>query len=353
MNAAPAESNAPAAVRWGLVAPPLLRGVTLMAWLSLVTRLVASALPGSRSGIEPWIRRADVASSILTQLSVLLGASLLVLLVVNTVADRGFRLSYRIAIVPAAAVVLMLVMLASTATLPDAAASVFLGVASLVIAVVSAGTALGTTSTRALGLVLTMVLLGGASRFTVRVMGVGNGAESAWSNRTTWGLAMGSAFDVFAAALAATRLLAERRRTALYALGAVLVVSAIVAWGALNGSLEGARMWQIVAARSLSDLGSSPSMAPPSGGVFALDALTLLLAGAIAIWPAPLSAGMVAAGLVLLSRPGVDVPVSALLLSLGALAAPLGASFETLDSTPKSSPGARTHGRESTASADG
>src|SRR6185312_2936239 len=148
-----------------------LRGVTVLAWISLVARRVSSALPGSSTGIEPWIKRADVVSSILTQLSVILGAGLLVLLVVSTVADRGFRYAYRIAVVPSAAVVLMLVMLASTTGLP-ASDSLFLGISCLILAAAGAGTALTSASSRAQGLVLCMVALGAACRLAVRAIGV-------------------------------------------------------------------------------------------------------------------------------------------------------------------------------------
>jgi hypothetical protein len=350
VSSAGAESNVPPEARWGFVAPPFLRAVTLIAWFALLTRLVSTALPGSRSGIEPWIKRADLASSVLTQLSVLLGASLLVMLVVGTVAERGFRNAYRVVVVPAAAIVLMLVILASRMGL-DAPATVFLGVSCLVLAGASAATALGAIPTRAQGMVLAMVTLACASRLAVR--GFGSGPGEGFFSRGTWGLAIGSAFDVMALALAATRLLAERRKHGRLVLGFVLLLAGVAAWGALRGSLEGARTWQVIAARALSDLGASPSMAPPGGGVFALDALTVLLAGAIAVWPGRLSAGIVAIGLALLSRPGVDVPASALLLALGALAAPLGAGSETPAPSTRSLPGRSAANRESTASEGG
>jgi hypothetical protein len=349
-----APDSASTSGKFGFVAPPLLRTVTLLAWFSLLARMVSSALPGSRSGIEPWIKRTDVVSSLLTQLSVLLGSGLLVMLVVTTVADRGFRYSYRIVVVPAAAVVLMLVMLASTTGL-DAPASLFLGLACLALAAASAGTALGVPSSRAQGLVLSMVALGGACRLAVRAIGVGASLppDAAWYSRATWVLAAGSAFDFFAVALAATRLLGERRRQATFALSGILVLSGVVAWGALRGSLEGARTWQVIAARSLSDLAANPTTAHPAGASFTLDSLAVLLAGAVALWPGRLSSGIVAVGLALLSRPGVDVPASALLLALGALAAPLGASSETPAPASAKSPDRAATGRESTAGADG
>jgi hypothetical protein len=335
----------PPSARFGFAAPPFLRAVTLLAWCSLVARLVSTALPGSRSGIEPWIRRTDLVSSVLTQLSVLLGASLLVMLVVTTVAERAFRYSYRVVVVPAAAIVLMLVILASRMGL-DTPATVFLGCACLVLAAASAAMALGAIPTRAQGLVLTMVALACASRLLSRGLEGGASGEG-WFSRVTWALAIGRAFELLALSLAATRLLAEQRRHGRTVLAAVLVVSGFVAWGAMKGSLEGAKTWQVIAARALSDLAASPSMAPSSGGMLALDALTVLLAGTIAAWPGRLSAGIVAVGLSLLSRPGVDVPVSALLLALGALAAPLGAGSET--PAPSVRPAARRTAPENTA----
>ncbi len=311
------------AARWGAPAPWLLRAVALVSWLALSARLLAKALPGSRSGIEAWIRRADGASSLLAQLAVLLGSSLLVLLVVGTLAERGLGYAYRLVVVPTAAAVLMLVMLASTMGL-DPELSLALGIACLGLSTAGATAALHAPESRAQGLVVSLITLGAASRLATRVLAMGVvHHDAAWISRVAWLAFAGHAFDAFGVALAAARLRAEQRTRAGVALLLVLAATLTVAWGAMRGSFDRASMWQVIASRALGELTQSPIAFSTLASRYAVETLAVLLAGAVALWPGRISAGMMSAALAILARPGVDVPASALVLAVGALVAPL------------------------------
>jgi hypothetical protein len=310
--------------RWGSPAPALMRSVAIAAWLALVARLLSNALPGSRSGIGAWIRRADAASSFLAQTAALFGSSLLVLLVVGTLAERSLGYAYRLVAVATGGAILMLVMLASTMGL-DPEASLTLGLACLLLATASATVAMNSPASRAQGLVVSLVTLGAAARLAVRVFAAGTGHHDAsWATRVTWLAAAGEGFDALGIALAAARLRAEHRMKASGALAGVVVLALLVAWNALRGSGDGASTWQVLASRALGDLAQAAAATGPLGTRFAVETLAILLAGAIVLWPGRISAGMISVGLALLARPSVDVPAAALVLAVGALVAPLG-----------------------------
>jgi hypothetical protein len=313
----------------------LLRSVAVTAWLSLVARLVSLALPGSRSGIELWIRRADTASSLLSQIAALLGSSLLVLLVVGTLAERSFGYAYRLIVVPTSAAVLMLVMLASTMGL-EPEATLTMGLACLALATAGATAAMNAPASRAQGLVVSLATLGAATRLAVRVLTMGAiHHEITWVSRVSWLAFLGAAFDAFAIALAAARLRAEHRTRAAGALVAVLLAALWVAWNALRGSFDGASTWQVLCSRAVGELSQSPIAFGTVASRYALETIAVLLASAVVFWPGRISAGMMAAALALMARPGVDVPAAALVLAIGALVAPLSrAPFVEATPTP-------------------
>jgi hypothetical protein len=306
----------------------MLRSVAILAWSALVARLLSTALPGSGSGIERWIRRTDLTASILAQLIVLLGSSVLVLLVVETISDRDLPFGYRLVIVPSAAVVLMLVMLASTMGL-EPEASLGLGLGCLALATSGSSAALRSTPTRGQGLVLSLITLGVAMRLGTRIWSLGLAHRDAgFAARLAWLASAGHAFDAFGVALAAARLRAEQKARAGVVLLVVLAATCAIAWGALRGSFDGAPMWQVLASRAAGELSASPVAFSTAASRYAVEVLAVLLAGSVALWPGRISAGMTSAALALLARPGVDVPVSALVLAIAALSATRGAPLE-------------------------
>jgi hypothetical protein len=303
-------------------APSLFRLTAMIACLALVVRAVASALPGSRSGIETMIRRADAMSSLLSQLTVLLGGAQVVLLVVGTLNERSLSYAYRIAIVPASAAVLMLVMLASTMGL-DLELSLVVGAAALVLAG-SAGTiSMQRAGSRAQGMVLIAITVASSVHLLSRVLALGLGQHQTFgSSRAPLLLAFARAADAVAMALLAVRLSAERGTVARIAVLVALAVASAVTWGALRGSLDGAALWQVVASRSLYELAGGSASLGGAAARYGIESFAVLLGGTVIFWPGRLSMGALSAALAVLARPSVDVPECALILTLAALSAP-------------------------------
>ncbi|HVU05098.1 MAG TPA: hypothetical protein VHE30_25285 [Polyangiaceae bacterium] len=318
----PASTPGEDTARFGPDAPFALRAVLLVSWTSLVSRSIATALPGARSGLERWIARSDVLASLSSQLSALLGACLLVLLVAATLGDRTLSPVYRVLVVPAAAAVLTLVMLASTMGL-EPAESLALGASCLALGASAASSSLRSPVARATGLVLAFLTIGATLRLGYRLLAA-SGAVRAASPALVGVLTSGAnALDVLAVSLAAARFIAERRVRAGITVGVIVLLGAVLSWGAIRGSLEGASLWQIVASRALSEL-SLASIASPGGGRVAVDVVAVLVALVVGAWPGAISQKMIAVAFALLGRSGAEVPASALVLALAALSSPLG-----------------------------
>jgi len=314
-------------------APQLLRTAAVLAWLALVAQLVATALPGSRSGIETLIRRSDTAASVLSQAAVLLGSAELVLLVVATLAEHHLSLAYRAAIVPASSGVLMLVMLAMSMGL-EAEANLAVAVAALLLAAAASAMAIRSPATRAQGLVLTAAAVACALKLFGRLLATGGAGPYLWVPGAPAIATAGYAFDAVAVLLCGGRFMAERRRSSRYFLPFVVALGLVLSWGALRGSLEGATTWQVVASRALAELVQGPLVAAALPSLYGIAALAVVLSGLIVLWPGSISVGALSAALVILARYGADVPASALVLSLGALAAPLGQPGDAREEGP-------------------
>jgi hypothetical protein len=318
---------------WG-EAPSLFRLTAMIACLALVVRAVATALPGSRSGIESMIRRTDVLSSVLSQVTVLLGGAQVVLLVVATLGERNLSYAYRITIVPTSAAVLMLVMLASTMGL-DLEASLVVGLAALVLAGAAGATALQRPASRAQGMILLSITIASAVHLLSRLLALGLGQHQMFGpSRAPLLLAFARAADAIAMALLAVRLSAERGTAARIAVIGALVVATGIAWGALRGSLDGAALWQVIASRSLYELAGGAASLGATATRYGIESFAVLLGGTVIFWPGRLSTGAVSAALAVLARPSVDVPECALILTLAALSAPAATPFRASLSVP-------------------
>jgi hypothetical protein len=352
MNPVPPLAPGEETGRWGAPASLLIRAVAAVSWLSLVTHLLATALPGSRSGIDVWIKEATFASGLSAQTAALMGSSVLVLLVVGTLGERSLSYVYRLVVAPVGAVVLMLVMLGSTLTL-EPMSSLALGVACLALATAGSSAALKLPVTRAQGLVLSLVVLGAAGRLATRIAWTSaSGTDVVWAGHTAWVASAGHAFDAFGVALAAARLRSEQRGKAALALAVVLSATCVLAWAALRGTADGAATWQVIVSRMASELVASPVAFSTPASRVSVEAFSLLLAGALAFWPGTISSGMLSIALALTARAGADVPASALVLALGALAAPLALEEERAPVRVAVRP-PRTPEREGAAEAEG
>lgn len=318
---------------WGDT-PSLLRTVAAAAWLALVFRAIAMALPGSRSGIEGAIRYADLSSSLLTQLTVILGALQLIVLVVATVGERKLSYTYRIAVVPASAAVVMLVLLAVKIEL-DWQASLVVGAASLVLSSAAGVTSLRMPTSRAQGMVLIAVTVASGVHLLSRALSLDLGHQAVMAPmRTQVFLVFSRAADAIALALLAARLAAERGAPARATVLGSLVVAIGITWGALRGSLDGAAFWQIIASRSLYELAGG-AVTFGNATRYGVESFAVLLGGAVVLWPARVSTGAVSAALAVLARPSVDVPECALILAIGALSAPACVPWQSPIETPR------------------
>jgi hypothetical protein len=99
----------------------------------------------------------------------------------------------------------------------------------------------------------------------------------------------------------------------------------VLTWGALQGSREGAPLWQLISYRAVQRL-----LAPPQPFVwppyrYLLETFAPLLALVAIVVRRQIPAIMGALALVLLARPATDVPLAALAVTLAALTAPLAA----------------------------
>src|ERR1041385_2403404 len=264
---------------WG-EAPGLFRATAVIAWLAVAMRALATALPGSRSGIEAVIRRADATSSLLSQLTVILGGAQVVLLVVGSLSERNLSYAYRIAIVPASAAVLMLVMLASTMGL-DLEASLVVGVSALVLAGAAGAVSLMRPASRAQGMVLLAITLAAGIHLVSRVVALGMGQHLLVApSRAPVLLSVSRTADAIALALLAARLAAEGGMVARIAILAALVAATGVTWGALHGSLDGAAFWQVIASRSLYELAGGSASLGAAATRYGLESFAVLLGGA-------------------------------------------------------------------------
>lgn len=305
-------------LRWGTMAPPMLRIAALIAWAALVTRLIAVSLPGSRTGIEGLIRRADTTSSILSWAFFLVGGSQLIMLLMHTLSERSLGFAYRILVVPFVATVVLLVALSTLVPL-EPEQNLALGAACLVLSGAAASVSVRSRIGRAHGLVLLAVTLGASARFGTRVLELGGStANPGWASRLVWFTIAGGLFDALAVSLTAVRFVAERRAVAGAATLTGLAVGTVLAWGGLRGSFDGAALWQVLASRSLGDLAGG-GVAGGLRGNYAVEAFALLLGGIVACFPARLSLGLLSATFAVLARPSVDVPACALVLAQGAL----------------------------------
>ncbi|MBM4363913.1 MAG: hypothetical protein FJ104_14635 [Deltaproteobacteria bacterium] len=321
-TAAPPSADA-SALRFGPTAPLALRLVGALLWGALVTRLVAAALPGSTAGIDRLIRDAELSAAVLAQLGALLGSVLLVSLVVSALSTRELAPLRRALLVPGGAAVLFFVMLASTMGL-DPRASLGLAGACLALLGIGASATLAWSGSRAVGLVLLLALLGAAIRIGARLVVMRLGARDVvWLERASALATLAHGLELVTVSLAAARFTAEVRRGGRVALVLAAGMALAGALTAQRGVSDGARAVEVVASRALLELGPGPVPGVPAPGRAFVDLGALLTSGAMLLYPGRLSAGLVAVALALLARPGVDVPSTALTLSIAALVATL------------------------------
>ena len=292
---------------------------------TLLGRGVAPALPGTASGIEGLI---DLSRSLAAVASVnlfFLAGMVTVWLAIASLAQPGLPASYRLGVLPATATVIVLGIAALIAPI-EARWLLWMGVISGSVALVAVPGTLAHRESRAVGFVLLLVGIAAFLQVIARMLAVRASDEAL---AALFGYARVFAtlgFALHVAVLALVGLWLSARRWAL--LGGVgtsaVAFSLFVAWAAAGGTRVDAVAVQVLAARAFDELTRHPIPYAPALVRHAVDVLTLVtVALTVGAWrrPALLAA---ATGLALLGSGNADIPLCAVMLTLGALLGPLG-----------------------------
>lgn len=289
-------------------------------------RGLSDALAGARSGIETWIHLSSLVSALATQLVAILAATETALLLASTLWRRQLGHVYRLVVLPAGAAVVTLIALSVRQRL-DAELLVVTSLAAAAIATSATAQAVGRPSTRAAGLVIGASTAAGLFYLVARHGALAGGGLGYSDVPARWlrpAATAGFAMDVGATAAALVWLArGTRPRVTLLCLCGAGMVAFLLAWAAAHGAEPDAGLGAILASRFVTALTPHPAplVADAVHGSFEVFAL---LAAAVMIWapgrPQPLRVGL---GLVLLARASLDIPLCALLFSLGSLTIPL------------------------------
>ena len=293
----------------------------------VVGRGLAPALPGTTAGIGRYIVLADRVASLLSQLFLIAGVTIAVRLILESVRHPRLGLGYRAATAPAAALVVVLVMMAASQAL-DPQISLAMAVSSTAMAIMALPTALTSARARAAGLVLATAALSSATQIAARAFAIHSSNQALTSlflfsrGVATFALVL----DILGIALVGIWLGARRWKWALAAAAAVVGASAFFAWAALKGSSYPAEAWQVIAARTLTAMTRHPAPLVLPHLRWMVEVLALFAAALAVAVPTRLPRLQAALALALLARASTDIPLLALCLVLAALIAGLHAA---------------------------
>ncbi|MEB2310615.1 MAG: hypothetical protein OZ921_13990 [Sorangiineae bacterium] len=300
------------------VVPRVLAVMALLAWVS--ARGIAPALPGSSAGLARWIALGDRVAALLSQLVVLIGSLVAFRLIVGTLREHRLGVVYRLAAVPIGAGVLTLIM-ASASREQDAPLLFLLAVASALLALAAAPLALADARSRALGLTLALAGLAAFLHVFSRAIAIHASSQALASlyrtSRVVATVALGA--DVVMLVVVAAWLVAPRRLRGAAVLGAGLALAALIVWGAARGSGLDAPLWEVIAARSLSDLARAPAPLVATWVSAFLELAVMVVALGAVLFPGRVAAVGAAMALALLARSSADVPALALCLLVAAM----------------------------------
>ncbi len=308
----------------------VLRAVALLALVAMVVaRGLAPALPGSAAGIAGWIRASESISMLLSQLLVVSGALVVFRLLIRTLRQGELGVAYRLLAVPLGAGALTIIMAASqTPERPIMALA--LAVVTSFIAIAATFPTLGTPRTRAAGFVIGIVGTASFVHVLARVLAI-RASEQALASLFTMAQSVSTlsfVLDVASIALVAVWLGSRSRSKASVVGIALVIVSVVIAWGAVRGSNESAPLWQVLASRSLLGMTRHPTPLVVASLRYSVEVLALLTAAVAIVIPRrnpPVQALM---ALALLARTSTDIPLCALCLLIAALLGPLASLAE-------------------------
>jgi hypothetical protein len=291
---------------------------------TVIARGLAVALPGATEGIERWIENTRLAGAVLSQATVVFGATAAIGLLLSTLWRRALSYWYRVLAVPATAVILTLVALSVRLPLHPFETRI-LGGTGVALALAASALALVAPLSRAAGLVLLFAALAGGGQLAAHALATiqgGFGAQE-WARAVA---TFGFLCDAMSLVLATAWLVSKRRNVTRGAVLAVGSIAAIVAWGATMGSSDGAALWQVLASKAFAELLASPAPHVASIASYWVDAYGFGLSALLLTAPKWTGTTPTAMCLALLVRGDPDVPLCALMLALSALFTALQAS---------------------------
>lgn len=287
---------------------------------TLLGRVLAPALVGSRAGIEAWIETLTRAAAFATQTTTWACLFALASLAIRSLRFEPLGLGYRLFILPVGAAVATLVALATKHAL-DARAHIGLAWASSALALAATPGLLRSVETRAFGLALGLTGIGCCVQAVARSITWDADPRVLESAIYLARLLVSAAtlLECCTLAIVVTWLGRLRRpvNPALISVG--ILVSVVVSLEAAQGRAPDAGFFRVLLSRMLGELSRSPAplFSPPFVDV--LRVTTLVLAGlTLAL---PLKRGGVGAlfCMLLVSGTSADIPFFAVVLTVTAL----------------------------------
>jgi hypothetical protein len=324
-----------------------LRAIAAAALVAVLTgRSIAPALPGSATGIGPWISWSERAAAYFTQLFVFAGCLVAVWLQLATLRERRLGFTYRVITVPVVAGVVTLVMASCTAPLTPSWI-LGLGACAAGLAAVATPRSLAAVQTRAAGLILGLGAIAAILQVAARVVAM-HASDHALpalfsvARAVTTGATI---LEVVSLTVAAAWVAVARRYASIVGLLCVVGLAVVLSWGASRGGHYEASFWQVLTSRALAEMTRYPTPYLLPVLRHALEVSTLGLTTLVLLSRHRSHAVHAVVALVLLVRGATDIPVYALALTLAALIAPLAslhAEAVRTDGSPTSSDGDAT-----------
>jgi len=288
---------------------------------SFLGRALAPALPGSVTGITGWIKVFDRVSGFLAQLFAIAGILVATRMVGSALRSSAHDLLFKIVAVPVTILVGFLVMMRMRIDYSEPRGSLALALASGALALAASPRLVQSARTRAMGLVLALTGIGSL----LHAIGQGLALQAnleALPDRFVAARVVetaGFSLGVLAAACAAAWLFGKGHGSWIKLLAA-LVGAALFSHAAVLGSGPNARLYEVLASRSLGYLLRQPAPYLPA----AFLAIVVLFQFILAVWLVlarrPSNSRLVLS-LCLISAGATDIPLLGLALTLAALMA--------------------------------
>lgn len=299
---------------------------------SLLGRALAPALFGAGQGLDRIIDWVDLVAGFATFAFGLLALTTTSLQLVHTLREGRLGLAYRIPAILLGGLIVALVTPAMPLRLPELGL-VITGTASALLAVLASRPGLRAPRTRALGFVLAATGLAALCHMTALVLSVSPLPSMLLLSRALSTVTV--AIDGTAVLVAFTWLATRAQGRVSWPTLVALSLATIVFWGARQGTLDSAALWQVVAHRGVTQLTVSPPsfVLPEVRQMLELSALAL--AGASLFVRRQVPSVTASLSLILLARTTTDVPLSAVALSLAALTTAMEAAVGERSPSPR------------------